>query len=309
MEWMYPVLMAAFAAFCFQIFAVFRKQAALLQPTVEQLEKSRTDVERQIQEAEQATEESVRRIESLKTELDGLDEQRKALQQQVNAKEMVPIEPGEFIMGDEEGGRDEEPRRTVLMNAYQIDKYPVTNQEYKMFVDVSGHRTPAHWTSGTYPLDQADHPVANVSWSDAQTYAEWVGKRIPTEAEWEKAARGTMGQTYPWGDAFRKDNVNSGNDYGGTTPAREFPGGVSPYGVFDMCGNVMEWVADWYYDEYYKTAPWDNPEGPPGGQYRSVRGGFYAGNKADVRCAARHWAPEVNMQDHIGFRCAKTPAT
>ena len=194
------------------------------------------------------------------------------------------------------------------MNAYQIDKSPVTNQEYKMFVDVAGHRRPPHWTSGTYQLDQADHPVTNISWPDAKTYCDWVGKRLPTESEWEKASRGTVGQTYPWGDAFRKDNVNSSNDYGGTTPVDQFSGGMSPYGVQDTCGNVMEWCEDWYYDDYYKTAPRDNPEGPPGGQYRSIRGGFYAGNKADVRCAARHWAPEANMQDHIGFRCAKGPA-
>ncbi len=307
-DWMYPVLMACFAAFCFQIFAVFRKQAALLQPTVEQLESSRGNVERQIQEAEQATEESLRRIEGLKTELDALDEQRLALQSQVNQKEMIAIDAGEFVMGDDEGGRDETPARTVLLNAFQIDKLPVTNQEYKMFVDVTGHRRPPHWTSGTYQLDQAGHPVTNVSFNDAKAYSLWVGKRLPTEAEWEKASRGTVGQTYPWGDAFRKDNVNCGNEYGGPTPADHFPGGASPYGVWDSCGNAMEWCEDWYYDEYYKTAPRDNPEGPPGGQYRVIRGGFYAGNKADVRCAARHWAPEANMQDHIGFRCSKSPA-
>ncbi|HCK11138.1 MAG: hypothetical protein CME21_05650 [Gemmatimonadetes bacterium] len=307
MDWMYPVLMLCFGAFCFQIFAVFRKQAALLQPTVEQLENSRSTVERQIQEAEQATEESLRRIKSLQEELTSLNQQRAALQDQVNRKEMVEIPAGEFLMGDDDASRDEMPQRTVLMNAYMMDKFPVTNQEYKMFVDVVGHRRPPHWTSGTYELGSADHPVTNISWPDAKAYCDWVGKCLPTEAQWEKAARGTIGQTYCWGDAFRKDNTNSSNDYGGTTPIDQFPGGVSPYGVNDMCGNVMEWCEDWYYDEYYKTAPRDNPEGPPGGQYRTVRGGFYAGNKADVRCSARHWAPEANMQDHIGFRCAKSP--
>ena len=307
MDWVSVVLIVGFAAFCFQIFAVFRKQAALLQPTVEQLEASRASVERQIQECEQATEESLRRIENLKKELDTFDEQRLGLQKQVNSKEMVFIDAGDFAMGDEEGGRDEQPPHTVLLNAYWIDRYPVTNQEFKMFVDVTGHRKPPHWTSGTYPLEQARHPVTNVSYQDALVYAEWVGKRLPTEAEWEKSARGTQGQTYPWGDAFRKDNVNSTNDYGGTTPVDEFPGGGSPYGVMDMVGNVVEWCADWYYDEYYKVSPLDNPTGPEGGQYRVIRGGFYGENRLGVRCSSRHFSPPSTMQDHIGFRNAKTP--
>lgn len=307
MDWVSIVLIVGFAAFCFQIFAVFRKQFALLQPTVEQLETSRTNVERQIQECERATEESLRRIESLKQELDTLDEQRLGLQDQLNPQEMVLIEAGDFLMGTNESSRDEEPEHNVLLNAYWVDRYPVTNQEYKMFVDVSGHRNPPHWASGTYELEHADHPVTNISWNDAIAYAEWVGKRLPSEAEWEKSCRGTMGQVYSWGDAFRKDNVNSSNDFGGTTPVDEFPEGASPYGVVDMCGNVLEWCSDWYYDEYYKTSPVDNPAGPQGGQYRSVRGGFYAENKMGVRCSSRHFAPPSTMQDHVGFRCAKTP--
>lgn len=307
MDWVSLVLIAGFAGFCFQIFAVFRKQAALLQPTVEQLETSRGNVERQVQESEQATEESLSRIEILKKELQSSDVQRLGLQGQVNSKEMVDIEAGEFIMGNDEGSRDEHPEHTVLLNAFMIDRYPVTNQEYKMFVDVTGHRKPPHWASGTYPLENARHPVTNISWHDAMAYAEWVGKRLPIEAEWEKAARGNAGQVYPWGDAFRKDNVNSSNDYGGTTPIDEFPGGASIYGVMDMCGNVLEWCSDWYYDDYYKTSPLDNPSGPQGGQYRVVRGGFYAENKVGVRCAARHFTPPSTMQDSTGFRCAKTP--
>ena len=259
------------------------------------------------QESEQITEESLTRIESLKHELSSLDEQRKQLQEQLNPKEMILISSGDFLQGDEDGSRDEQPQHTVLLNAFWMDRYPVTNQEYKMFVDVTAHRRPPHWTSGTYPLEQANHPVTNVSWQDAEDYAEWVGKRLPTESEWEKAARGTLGRTYPWGDAFRKDNVNSTNEYGGTTAIDQFPGGGSPYGVMDMCGNVQEWCSDWYYDDYYKTAPVDNPTGPAGGQYRVCRGGFYAENRMGVRCSQRHYAPPSTMQDHIGFRCARTP--
>jgi formylglycine-generating enzyme required for sulfatase activity len=220
---------------------------------------------------------------------------------------MVLVQAGEFLMGSDEDGKDESPRHTVLLNAYWIDQYPVTNAQYKTFLDDTD-RSPQPWANGGYPLEKARHPATNVTWEDAAAFAAWVGKRLPTEAEWEKAARGTRGQTYPYGDAFRKDNINSSNDYGGTTPVDEFPGGASPYGILDMCGNVLEWCEDWYFDEYYKTSPLDNPTGPSGGQYRIARGGFHGENRKAVRCASRHFAPPSNRQDHIGFRCAKSPS-
>lgn len=220
--------------------------------------------------------------------------------------DMVFVPQGTFIMGDDEGSRDEQPQRRVHLDSFWIDKMPVMNIDYRLFVEATGHRKPPHWTS-FFPEDKWSQPVTNVSYDDAQAYARWAGKRLPTEAEWEKAARGTLGQTYPWGDAFRRDHVNSSNEHGGLTPVDKFPGGASPYGVLDMVGNAMEWCEDWYYDDYYRRGPDKNPEGPEGGQYRIVRGGFYGGNKADVRCTSRHWAPPENMQDHIGFRCAKTP--
>ncbi|MDP6778807.1 MAG: flagellar motor switch protein FliG [Candidatus Latescibacteria bacterium] len=223
--------------------------------------------------------------------------------------DMVLVHAGEFTMGDD-GPRaepDERPRHTVLLHSYWIDRVPVTNAAYKAFVDATGHREPPYWIEGAHKPELADHPVTCVSWHDAMAYVEWAGKRLPTEAEWEKAARGTAGQTYPWGDAYRKDYVNSSNDYGGTTPVETFPQGASPYGVLDICGNVHEWCADWYYDEYYKISPIDNPTGPQGGQYHVLRGGYYGENRKGVRCAARHYAPPPNMQDHIGFRCVKDP--
>ncbi|MCZ6634448.1 MAG: SUMF1/EgtB/PvdO family nonheme iron enzyme, partial [bacterium] len=167
---------------------------------------------------------------------------------------MVLIEAGEFIMGDDDGARDEQPQNRVLLNAYWIDRYPVTNRDYKAFVDATDHRAPPHWKSGNHTSARDLHSVTNTNWEDAIAYARWSGKRLPTEAEWEKAARGTLGQNYPWGDAFRKDNVNSSNDYEGTTPVNQFPGGASPYGVMDMCGNVQEWCTDWYYDDMYTTS-------------------------------------------------------
>lgn len=222
---------------------------------------------------------------------------------------MVFIPPGTFVIGDDEGANDAKPQHRVMMNGYWVDRLPVTNADYKAFVEATGHRSPAHWVTGSIPTEKGKHPVTNVRHSDTVAFSRWAGKRLPTEAEWEKAARGTDGQTYAWGNAFRKDNCNNGNNYGDgdTTPVDRFPNGASPYGVLDTCGNVMEWCSDYYDEDYYQTAPHDNPEGPPGGRYRVIRGGFYSGNKADVQCAARHWAPEETLQDHIGFRCAKTP--
>ena len=221
---------------------------------------------------------------------------------------MVFVEAGTFVIGDDEGGNDAKPQHRVMMNGYWVDRLPVTNADYKAFVEATGHRPPAHWVTGSFPTEKGKHPVTNVRHSDAVAFSRWAGKRLPTEAEWEKAARGTAGETYAWGNAFRKDNCNSHNEYGGeTTSVDRFPNGASPFGVLDTCGNVMEWCSDYYDEDYYKTAPHDNPEGPPGGRYRVIRGGFYSGNKADVRCAARHWAPQETLQDHIGFRCAKTP--
>ena len=310
LDWVVLVLIVAFGTFCIQIYMVYRKQVLLLQPTVEQLETSRTNIESQIKESDVTTDEIQQRMRELDKEVELLEAERSQLQERLCENQMVPVPAGDFKMGDDESGAvDQSPMHTVLLNAFLIDKYPVTNADYKMFADITGHRPPPHWIGigGTYPIDQADHPVVNISWHDAQTYAKWVNKRLPTEAEWEKAARGQRGQVYPWGDAFRKDNINCNGEHGGTTSVRAFPDGHSPYGVMDMCGNTCEWVEDWYFDEYYKNAPIDNPTGPPGGQYKVVRGGFFGENKMGVCCASRHYAPPSAMQDHVGFRCAKTP--
>jgi flagellar motor switch protein FliG len=223
---------------------------------------------------------------------------------------MVLVKGSEFVMGSEDGSEDEHPGHVVLLSSYWIDKYPVTNEAYKKFTDATGHRKPPHWTSGkgTYPLEHAWHPVTNVNWHDAAAYASWAGKRLPTEAEWEKAARGTQGQVYPWGDAFRKDYINSCEDYEGTTSVDRFPAGVSPYGALDMCGNVLEWCSDWYQRDFYRESWPDNPEQTEPDMYRVCRGGLYSSSKEEVRCATRHFAPPASRQDHIGFRCAKSPS-
>lgn len=182
---------------------------------------------------------------------------------EVDGKEMVLIPAGDFIMGtdkvDEEQKhlkigtvkplfKDQHPRHTVHLDAYYIDKYEVTNAEYKRFVDATQYDVfPAHWVNGTYIPGEENLPVTNVMWAEALAYALWAGKSLPTEAQWEKAARGTDGRLYPWGDEYEKGVANIGVDGPRKLmPPGSFPKDVSPFNVFDMGGNVMEWTLDWY---------------------------------------------------------------
>lgn len=237
---------------------------------------------------------------------------------------MILITESEFVMGisDEQIDKlakkyhckkewfaDERPPHKVYLDAYYIDKYPITNQQYKEFIDATAYEAPKHWEDGKYPENTGDHPVVNASWIDADTYAKWARKRLPTEAEWEKAARGTNGRLWPWGDEFdeSKCNYDSKRNYHrlATSPVTQYPNGASPYGVMDMVGNVWEWVADWYDDNYYRNCPEKNPKGPNDGTWRVLRGGprlrvlnTYA------RCTARN---RSRVKDPTaGFRCAKS---
>ena len=247
------------------------------------------------------------------------------------SSKMILIPAGEFIMGsvDEydseqpihevylDGYDDENPVHRVYLDAYHIDRYPVTNAEYKKFVEATGHRKPSHWKGSDYPPDQASHPVVNVSWKDAVAYAQWAGKRLPTEAEWEKAARGTDGRRYPWGDEWDKSKCNVWESgIGGTTPVGKYsPVGDSPYGGADMAGNVWEWCNDWYNGGYYTISPARNPMGPPSGKTRTkvVRGGAWYGNGDSAwysngdsaRSAYRGNLDPSDRDDDVGFRCAK----
>lgn len=273
-------------------------------PTVSELESLRSELTKQQQELHDECQKLLAELDTYEKKIDMFEPERQALQGQVNEKEMIEIPAGSFLMGSYDGGVDESPEREVFLDSYLIDKYPVTNQEYKLFVDVTGQRLPPHWSGGSYPMGEGNHPVVNVSWDDAFAYAQWVSKRLPTEAEWEKASRGTDGRVYPWGDAFRKDQINAGNNNDGTTPVNKFPDGKSIFGVMDMCGNAQEWCSDWYDHGYYSDGPLENPKGPMGGQTRVVRGGGYVENSAGVRCSARHQAAQASLQDNIGFRCA-----
>jgi len=304
---------------------------------------------------------------------------------------MILLPAGEFLMGSkEEEAKDAEakwglnegllesetPQHIVYLNAFYIDKYEVTNEQYKKFVDETGHRIPAvptkeeviaalkseqtelgeeaekisdakinatiqeltrtlspwAWKAGTYPPGKSNHPVVLVNWYDAQAYANWAGKRLPTEAEWEKAARGTDGRFYPWGNDWDSTRCNSAERIAlkplptlqeslkwfydewetlapikraqnTTVPVGSYRKGRSPYGIHDMAGNVFEWCADWYDKNYYSHSPERNPQGPKNGSTRVLRGGSWNYPGFKLRSTYRNMhAPSIGGAPN-GFRC------
>ena len=228
---------------------------------------------------------------------------------------MVTIPAGEFLMGNPEGkGRaDEWPQRSVYLDAFAIDQVEVTNERYLAFVATTGHRNPPN-PYGTGPLQSAKGieqlPVVQTTWYDAKAYCSWAKKRLPTEAEWEKAARGTDGRLFPWGNEpatpkranFDREWADEKTLY----PVGSFPEGDSPYGVKDMAGNAREWVSDWYDADYYKHAPERNPQGPDKkGVVRSIRGGSWHSPLADITSSARGRGGFALQTHGTGFRCAR----
>jgi formylglycine-generating enzyme required for sulfatase activity len=244
---------------------------------------------------------------------------------------------------------DESPQHTVFLDAFWIDQTEVTVAMFRTFVEDTGYETTAEregwgspWTAG--PIEEEwphiegvdwrhprgpssdgepDHPVVQVTWYDAAAYCEWAGARLPTEAQWEKAARGTDGRLWPWGDAYdgrlgsfcgaecpivRWRHLSHSDGYAFTAPVAFFPGGASPYGALDMAGNVWEWVADWYGEDYYAGSPSQNPPGPETGAERTQRGGAWIDNQSWVRCTVRHHTSPSVRCDDLGFRCAVSAA-
>ena len=228
---------------------------------------------------------------------------------------MLLIPAGKFIMGSNSRLPDEGPQHTVNLPAFYIDQFEVTNLQYKKFNDATRGRSPRHWRNRTFPAGKADHPVVYVTWENANAYCEWAGKRLPTDAEWEKAARGTDGRMFPWGDEFATANANTPvrwqeiGQFGDTSPVGAFEAGKSPYGVYDMSGNVWEWTASWY-----KAYPGNQtPSESYGERYKTLKGGswfdcsFYkCGISAPV--FNRSFFAKKVKNDSFGFRCAKDSA-
>lgn len=225
---------------------------------------------------------------------------------------MLLVPAGEFWMGADDEDPDEAPRHRVHLGAFYIDRYEVTNAEYGRFLKTTGRQTPRYWADPF--LNGSTQPVVGISWHDASTYCTWASKRLPTEAEWEKAARGLDGRTYPWGeewDALRANNLDPGAGQtrpvgiAGARPVGSHPSGASPYGAHDMAGNVAEWVADWYAHDYYTRRVGANPRGPKTGETRVLRGGSFANNASALRTSARAQQRPDSAYRTIGVRCAR----
>ena len=235
---------------------------------------------------------------------------------------MVYIPAGEFEMGcdpEQNGGfscmADSLPLHTVFLDAYFIDQFEVTNVQYAECVAADGCDMPTRSESETRESyfdnpDYADFPVVFVTWEDADAYCQWAGKRLPTEAEWEKAARGPAVQAFPWegGEvscnvANSFDNLGGSTCVGDTSAVGSYPDGNSVYGVADMAGNVWEWVSDWYSETYYGESPSENPAGPDGSSNKVLRGGGWGSTWPQILTASRTFDPNFNSSNDVGFRC------
>jgi formylglycine-generating enzyme required for sulfatase activity len=228
---------------------------------------------------------------------------------------MVYVPAGTFTMGsddsDPDATEDEKPQHTVYLDAFWIDRTEVTNAQYRRCVDDGACRSPSKTSSDTHDSYYGaskfdDYPVIWVDWEQANAYCTWAGKRLPTEAEWEKAARGTDRRIYPWGEGIDCNHANYGGCAGDTAQVASYPQGASPYGVLDMAGNVWEWVADWYAEDYYANSPDRNPQGPGSGERRVLRGGSWLGDERVVRAALRSSGGPSLARGDLGFRCARS---
>ncbi|MCI0528684.1 MAG: formylglycine-generating enzyme family protein [Nitrospira sp.] len=240
---------------------------------------------------------------------------------------MVLVPAGGFTMGTDEVDTeqtserlginkpwflDERPARTVYLDAFFIDQYEAINTQYQKFIEATGHPTPPYWKDGKFTRGEEHFPVM-VGWADAKAYCEWAGKRLPREAEWEKTARGTNGQKYPWGNEFDPTKANVGDSEPGLVKVGSYLSGRSPYGAYDMIGNVWEWTADWY--QPYPGSPYQSPHF--GEKYKVIRGNAQGGvghfpNEMAGKVVAHNSRasfrfllnPAIRLSD-VGIRCVK----
>ncbi len=237
---------------------------------------------------------------------------------------MVLIPAGEFEMGCDKGGDPmEAPVHKVQVDAFNIDKFEVTNADYKKFIDDGGYQKKELWSNEGWAWKEkskitapqyfneskyngAEQPVCGISWYEAEAYANWVGKRLPTEAEWEKAAKGTDGRKFPWGNDYKKGLCNNKDEgIGKPTKIGKYIEGASPYGLLDMAGNVNEWCLDYFGREYYKSSPGNNPKGPDKGKDKVIRGGGFSYDNYYCRTTRRGAYDPTQRSSSIGLRCVK----
>ena len=221
---------------------------------------------------------------------------------------MVLIPAGEFTMGSDKGDDDEQPIHKVFLDTFYIDKFEVTNARFAKFVEAIQSEPPWGFADKETPVVRPDQPVRWVNWMDAIGYCLWTGKRLPTEAEWEKAARGPDGRVYPWGNdpptpAHAVFGLKEGSDTVSAIGNRDK--GKSPYGVHDLAGNLYEWTTDWYDEEFYSKNPAINPKGPSEGTAKVQRGGSYINGAYRLRSSFRTKGDPTEHDPNVGFRCAQ----
>ncbi len=229
-------------------------------------------------------------------------------------EEMVAIPAGPFTRGTTAGGYDEQPERLVLLSSFLIDRFEVTNHQYGEFVAATEQRKPrppSRYAKNLSRMRGANQPVVYVSWHDALAYCRWKGNRLPTEAEWEKAMRGTDARLWPWGNTNEPGAANVGRIDDGfevTAPVGSFQRDVSSFGIADGAGNVMEWVADWYAERIYQHGGEKDPQGAAHGVFKVLRGAGYTTTGTDFRITSRSKMIPNFRDETIGFRCAVSDA-
>lgn len=228
----------------------------------------------------------------------------------VDGMEMVAVPAGDFLMGSDNTEADEAPQHEVYLDGFWMDETEVTNAMYEKCVTGGGctapYKTSSLLNEAYYGNPKfADSPALWISWDQAMSYCQWAGRKLPTEAEWEKAARGKDGQTYPWGEEAPTGSLANFYEKGlqDVEPVGKNPAGASPYGALDMAGNVWEWVTDWYSETYYASSPAENPQGPESGRLHIIRGGDFNDGSYYIRASVRGQNASVNPWSDFGFRC------